>query len=111
MRDLCDKTGLPRQAIHFYIQQGLVPEGLKTGRNTALYGDPHVERIRLVRTLQEERFLPLRAIRAVLDEGDSALTPAQRRLVADVRAQLPASLTTAGSGKTVPARELLQRTG
>lgn len=23
MRDLCDATGLNRQAIHFYIQQGL----------------------------------------------------------------------------------------
>ena len=25
MKDLCEATGLPRQAIHFYIQQGLLP--------------------------------------------------------------------------------------
>ena len=31
MRDLCRITGMPRQAIHFYIQQGLVPPGRKTG--------------------------------------------------------------------------------
>ena len=36
MRDLCSITGLSRQAIHFYIQQGLVPEGTKTGL-TALH--------------------------------------------------------------------------
>ena len=35
MKDLCDRTGLPRQVIHFYIQQGLLPEGQKTGRNMA----------------------------------------------------------------------------
>ena len=27
MKDLCELTGLPRQAVHFYIQEGLVPEG------------------------------------------------------------------------------------
>ena len=35
MKDLCELTGLPRQVIHFYIQQGLVPPGVKTGRNMA----------------------------------------------------------------------------
>ena len=27
MKDLCAETGLPRQAIHFYIQQGLLEPG------------------------------------------------------------------------------------
>ena len=67
MKDLCRLTGLPRQVIHFYIQQGLVPEGHKTGRNMAYYGDEHVRRVRLVRTLQHERFLPLKASRALLE--------------------------------------------
>ena len=29
MKDLCEATGLPRQAIHFYIQQGLLPPGAR----------------------------------------------------------------------------------
>ena len=37
MKDLCEASGLPRQAIHFYIQQGLLPPGQKTGRNMAWY--------------------------------------------------------------------------
>ena len=43
MKDLCELTGLPRQVIHFYIQQGLVPEGHKTGPNMAYYGEEHLE--------------------------------------------------------------------
>src|SRR3990167_7497312 len=67
MKDLCAQTGLQRQAVHFYIQQGLLPEGEKTGRNMAYYSQIHVERLRLIRRLQEEHFLPLKAIRAVVD--------------------------------------------
>ena len=37
MKDLADATGLDRQGIHFYIQQGLLPPGHKTGRNMAWY--------------------------------------------------------------------------
>src|SRR4051812_29405876 len=88
MKDLCARTGLPRQAVHFYIQQGLVPEGHKTGRNMAYYGPEHVERLLLVRRLQHERFLPLKAIRALLDERDDAFSPAQRRLLEDVKQHL-----------------------
>jgi len=92
MKDLCERTGLPRQVIHFYIQQGLVPEGHKTGRNMAYYGDEHVERVLLVRKLQHERFLPLKAIRALLEERDEAFSPAQRKQLVDVRAHLGPSL-------------------
>lgn len=59
MKDLCDKAGVSRQLVHFYIQQGLLPEGKKTGKNMAYYGEHHVERLLLVRKLQDtEHFLP-----------------------------------------------------
>lgn len=92
MKDLCEKTGVPRQVVHFYIQQGLVPDGHKTGRNMAYYGDQHVERIRLVRQLQHERFLPLKAIRAMLEQRDEIFSPAQRRLLAEVKTKLRGTL-------------------
>lgn len=88
MKDLCERTKLPRQVIHFYIQQGLVPEGYKTGRNMAYYAEAHLQRILLVRRLQHERFMPLRAIKALLDEQDGAFTPAQRRFVDEVKVHL-----------------------
>jgi DNA-binding transcriptional MerR regulator len=92
MADLSRLTGAPRHAIHFYIQQGLVPPGHKTGRNTARYGEAHVERIRLVKELQADRFMPLKAIRAVIDGRDDEFTPAQRMLLVEVKHRLAATL-------------------
>lgn len=89
MRDLVRQSGLPRETIHFYIQQGLLPRPLKTGRNTALYPAQHLERLRRIRELQEQQFLPLKAIRAVLDESNAErFTPEQEDLVRRVRATL-----------------------
>ncbi|HJK99010.1 MAG TPA: MerR family transcriptional regulator [Polyangiaceae bacterium LLY-WYZ-14_1] len=90
MRDLSAATGLPRQAIHFYIREGLVPPGRKTGRNAAVYGPEHLDRLALIRRLQHERFLPLRAIKALLDDRDAAdFTESQRRFLREVRTRLP----------------------
>jgi DNA-binding transcriptional MerR regulator len=112
MADLCRLTGMPRQAVHFYIQQGLVPPGRKTGRNNARYGDLHVERIRLVRQLQSERFMPLKAIRAVLDGRDDAFTPEQLRFIVDVKRRLSSTLAKPRDARRrVDARVLLARNG
>ena len=113
MKDLCDRTGLPRQAIHFYIQQGLLPEGEKTGRNMAYYGEAHLERLKLIRQLQHERFLPLRAIRAVLDEKEDEFSTQQRRLLLDVKHRLGplGAQATSESDALVPLHPLLLRAG
>jgi DNA-binding transcriptional MerR regulator len=112
MKDLCEQAGLSRQVVHFYVQQGLLPEGHKTGHNMAWYGEAHLERLKLIRQLQEERFLPLKAIRAMLEERDDAFTPQQRDLIAEVRQRMGPAL---GAGEeapeTVDAAELLKRTG
>jgi len=79
MRDIVRETGLPRETIHFYLAEGLLPPPTKTGRNTALYGWEHVRRARLVKSIQEKHFLPLRAIRALLEDADdSSLSAAQQ---------------------------------
>jgi DNA-binding transcriptional MerR regulator len=113
MKDLCDRTGLPRQVIHFYIQQGLLPEGRKTGRNMAYYGEAHLERLKLIRQLQHERFLPLKAIRAVLEEKEDGFTKEQRRLLLDVKHRLGPLLASppAGEEAWVPLHPLLLRSG
>lgn len=109
MKDLSEKTGLPRQVIHFYIREGLVPEGMKTGRNMAYYGEAHLERIRFVRKLQHERFLPLKAIRALLDAQEGAFSPAQRRLLGEVQARL--ALTSKTASLPTLALPILDRNG
>ncbi len=111
MKDLCELTGLGRQAIHFYIQRGLLPPGHKTGRNMAYYGEEHLERLRLIKKLQHERFLPLKAIKAILDDRESAFEPTQRSFLLDVKAHLGRSLAagTDRPGEPVPVDELLAR--
>ncbi|MBI5506067.1 MAG: MerR family transcriptional regulator [Deltaproteobacteria bacterium] len=91
MRDLVRETGLPRQTIHFYLSAGLLPRPTKTGRNTALYNQEHVRRARLIKDIQEKHFLPLRAIRALLeDSDDSTLSAAQQSLIKELRVRLGA---------------------
>ncbi|MCA9631776.1 MAG: MerR family transcriptional regulator [Myxococcales bacterium] len=112
MKDLCDLTGLERQVIHFYIQQGLVPPGFKKGRNMAFYGEEHLERIQLVRQLQHERFLPLKAIRAIIEGQDDHFTPEQRVLLSAVKARIGDSLGAPSQGRrTIDVAPLLEQHG
>ncbi len=94
MKDLCEATGLPRQAIHFYIQQELLPPGRKTGRNMAWYSEQHLERLHLIKKLQHERFLPLKAIKALFDGEDGVFSPRQHAFLAGVKERLTESLKT-----------------
>lgn len=71
MKELVERTGASREAIRFYINEGLLPAPTKTSRNMAWYSREHVVRVRYIRALQDEHFLPLKAIRAVID-GDGA---------------------------------------
>lgn len=88
MKDLCARTGLNRQAIHFYVREGLLAPGDKTSRNMAWYDESHVERILLVRKLQHERFLPLQAIKALLDQRDESFDEGQRAFLHELRLRL-----------------------
>ncbi|HET9185973.1 MAG TPA: MerR family transcriptional regulator [Solirubrobacterales bacterium] len=68
MRELAAASGVPAPTIKHYLREGLLPEPVKTSRNMAYYPREFVERIRLIKRLQEERFMPLKAIKNVLDE-------------------------------------------
>ncbi|HEX8753835.1 MAG TPA: MerR family transcriptional regulator [Solirubrobacterales bacterium] len=67
--ELAEASGVSVPTIKHYLREGLLPEPVKTSRNMAYYPPEFVERIRLIKRLQEERFMPLKAIRSVL-EGD-----------------------------------------
>lgn len=77
MRDLEKASGVGRETIRYYIREGLLPEPDKASRNSARYSDVHVQRLKAIKRLQEERFLPLAVIRTLLeaDDGDRWLMP------------------------------------
>ena len=60
--ELAEAAGVPVATVRHYLREGLLPEGRKTSRNMAYYPPELVERIRLIKLLQEERFMPLKVI-------------------------------------------------
>ena len=111
MRDIVRETGLPRETIHFYLAEGLLPPPTKTGRNTALYSWEHVRRARLIKSIQEKHFLPLRAIRALLEDAeDSSLSAAQQGLIRELRVRLGPS-TAVQQPQRVLLRDLVKQHG
>jgi DNA-binding transcriptional MerR regulator len=69
MSELAERSGVSAGTIKHYLREGLLGEGaeiVRTSRNMAYYPPEFVERIRLIKRLQEERFMPLRVIRGVL---------------------------------------------
>jgi len=77
MSQLAERSGVSAGTIKHYLREGLLPEPVKTSRNMAYYPPDFVERIRLIKRLQEERFMPLRLIKRVLD-ADSERTRLSR---------------------------------
>lgn len=71
--EVAEASGVPVPTIKHYLREGLLPEGVKTSRNMAYYPPELVERVRLIKRLQEERFMPLKAIRTVLEEDAERL--------------------------------------
>ena len=68
MKELAEASGVSAGTIKHYLREGLLPEPVKTSRNMAYYPPEFVERIRLIKQLQEERFMPLKLIRSMLDD-------------------------------------------
>jgi DNA-binding transcriptional MerR regulator len=68
MKELAEASGVSAGTIKHYLREGLLPEPVRTSRNMAYYPPEFVERIRLIKRLQEERYMPLKLIRSVLDE-------------------------------------------
>jgi DNA-binding transcriptional MerR regulator len=68
MGELARASGVSAATIKHYLREGLLPEPVKTSRNMAYYPAEFVERIRLIKQLQEERYMPLRVIKDLLEE-------------------------------------------
>ena len=92
MAELSARTGVARETIHFYLREGLLQRPEKSGQTVAYYGEEHLERIRLIRRLREEKYLPIAAIRRLLDSPAAA---AERDLeaLAEILHIIPASET------------------
>ncbi|MEO8699245.1 MAG: MerR family transcriptional regulator [Kofleriaceae bacterium] len=72
MSELAKRSSVPAPTIKHYIREGLLPgPEVRTSRNMAYYDARLAGRIRVIKALQAERFLPLRVIGDLLEPAPS----------------------------------------
>ncbi len=84
MRELAEAAGVSAATIKHYLREGLLPEPIKTAPNMAYYPSEFVERVKLIKQLQEERFLPLKVIKEVMERGEEADAPERLRALIEL---------------------------
>ena len=77
MSELATRSGVSAGTIKHYLREGLLGPGdeiVRTSRNMAWYPEAFVERVTMIKRLQEERYMPLRVIReTIASDPDRAL--------------------------------------
>ncbi|MGZ5314693.1 MAG: MerR family transcriptional regulator [Solirubrobacterales bacterium] len=105
MGELAEASGVSAATIKHYLREGLLPEPVKTSRNMAYYPAEFVERIRLIKQLQEERYMPLRVIKDLLEED-----PERARALIELGDRL-LERARAGEEQRISAAEVRHRYG
>ena len=103
MSQLAEASGVSSGTIKHYLREGLLPEPVKTSRNMAYYPADFVERIRLIKQLQEDSFMPLKVIKRILDDD-----PERTRALIELEDRILESAM-AGEETRVSAAELVRR--
>jgi DNA-binding transcriptional MerR regulator len=109
MSELAEASGVSAGTIKHYLREGLLGDGegvVRTSRNMAYYPPTYVERIQLIKRLQEERFMPLRLIRKVLDED-----PAHAQALVDLEDRIIEGALARGDAPRTSRAELDRRYG
>ena len=109
MSELAEASGVSAGTIKHYLREGLLGDQVdvvRTSRNMAWYPPAYAERIRLIKRLQEDRFMPLKLIREVIDaDPDRA-----RALVADGDRILERAVAHGDRVERVATAEMRRRT-
>ena len=107
--ELMRRAGVTRATVHHYVREGLLPEPVKTSRNMALYSVDCIDRVLLIKSLQENYRRSLAEVRDLLEGAESheGLT----RLRARVNAEVPADFGEPAEADSMSLDALIQRTG
>jgi DNA-binding transcriptional MerR regulator len=110
MSELAERSGVSAGTIRYYLREGLLGGGddiVRTSRNMAYYPPHYVERIELIKRLQEERFMPLRVIKGALQDD-----PGRVRALIDLEDRiLELALASVEDHTRVSRRAVQQRYG
>ena len=104
MSELAERSGVSAGTIKHYLREGVLGDGddvVRTSRNMAYYPEEFVERIRLVKRLQEERFMPLRVIRELVT-GE----PGRAARLVELEDRILERALAAGEGRRLSRRQV-----
>jgi len=107
MSELAEQSGVSAGTIKHYLREGLLGQGadiVRTSRNMAYYPPEYVERLRLIKRLQEDRFMPLRVIRQMMDTD-----PARAAALVELEDRILDRALEAGAAERVAAAEVARR--
>ncbi len=118
--ELAALAGVPAPTIKHYIREGLLPEPVKrTSKNMAYYDADLADRVKTIKELQQNRFLPLKVIGEIMKPAPSAtlrddLDVETRRRLGAIEPILTAVhegswRTPTGKPKQMSRREILDR--
>jgi DNA-binding transcriptional MerR regulator len=110
MSELAERSGVSAGTIRYYLREGLLGDGrdiVRTSRNMAYYPSDYVQRIELIKRLQQQRFMPLRVIKGALEED-----PARVRALVELEDRiLERALAGADGARRVSTKAALERYG
>jgi DNA-binding transcriptional MerR regulator len=107
MSELAERSGVSAPTIRHYLREGLLGDGQeirRTSRNMAYYPPELVERIQLIKRLQEERFMPLRVIREVIEDN-----PERVSALLEIEDSILDRALASATRRRVSAREVRER--
>jgi DNA-binding transcriptional MerR regulator len=107
MSELADRSGVSAGTIKHYLREGLLGGDdtiVRTSRNMAWYAPELVERVKLIKRLQEERFMPLKLIRGVVDSD-----PERMRALVELEDRILEHAAAAQEGERMSAAEARRR--
>jgi DNA-binding transcriptional MerR regulator len=104
MSELSEQSGVSAGTIKHYLREGLLPEPVRTSRNMAYYPPEFVERIRLIKRLQVDRFMPLRLIKGVMDDD-----PERARALVELEDRILERALEHGESERISAAEVRRR--
>jgi len=70
IKELEERSEVPRTTIHFYLRQGLLHQPHKTGRTMAYYDDSHVQRLKEISQLKKGSRVPIIFLKERMESSD-----------------------------------------
>ncbi|MEV8058387.1 MerR family transcriptional regulator [Streptomyces antimycoticus] len=84
LAELSERSGVPTATIKYYLRERLLPPGERVTATTSEYGEEHLRRLRLVRSLIQVGRMPVATAREVLEAAEDESLSQNTRMGAAV---------------------------